>query len=767
MNEANPTSTVANAVQPTPAPEVSILEAIQILFPHTKVELRIPRKAGTLVGYFDEPSALASTIEKYSGKVPAVYYGLNPACDEIPVTNTAQKGSATSGSQITSRRWLLIDCDPIRLDAEGKALKSQTCSSTDSEKASALAKMKEVHAYLKSLRWAAPLSADSGNGYHLLYRLELSNTPEVTKAIDGTLVHLAQKFNTSQVKIDTTVFDPSRITKAYGSLACKGENTVERPHRISTLRKISLAGGKIPVRLEQLQALAADVLPKDSQSTGKNIIKAKNLSYACAGSAITPEKMEECLDYFDVHFKPAQRNKENTKWIWLLEEPCPFNEEHTSVSVTLGDDGVLGYNCFHNSCQDKHWSDYKAYLETKTGKKFFFQSNKPALSTGNTSAVWKKVGEFKPEVIEWLWKGKLPRRANIAFAGEQSIGKSLFTYDIIARGSVGADWCDGTKNPFGEFSSILLSAEDDVNTVIVPRLLAAGGNPDKVYILPAIKEGEGENEVERVVRLATDIHLIKEKLQQDKTIKLIVIDPLSNYCDGKNINLEQEIRSITMPLARLAQDFDIVIILVFHHTKVKGSTAQQKVIGAGGNIGACRLGWTFIEDKETGERFILQMKENLGKFNGMKYTTEEVPVLVNTPSGGQVETGVARFKYLGKSTESVAALMAKVEAPKDVTNFLTEQQKALAKFCPVGMESTPVSEIYANMSKSGVDVPMKNTSEYSSLKNAFDKARKKLNILAHNIHGVWYWSRPSFGDTVTGAFEPWNEHESDQGGTIQ
>jgi len=232
-----------------------ILAAIQTLFPEgSLIELRIPRKSGTIVGYFKDQQALADAITKYSGKVPAVYYTLNvPTPDFYTVyPDRVVPQKATADCQIVRRQWLLIDCDPVRFGADGLPLKDQKVSSTDSEKQTALDTAKKILQYLTNLGWATPLTADSGNGFHLLYRLDLPNTKEVTQIIKAVLDKLAERFDTEFVKVDTTVYNASRITKAYGSMACKGAATEDRPHRKSCLRNTT--GGKVPVTLERLQA---------------------------------------------------------------------------------------------------------------------------------------------------------------------------------------------------------------------------------------------------------------------------------------------------------------------------------------------------------------------------------------------------------------------------------------------------------------------------------------------------------------------------------
>ena len=76
----------------------------------------------------------------------------------------AKRGGATNDTQIVARRWLLIDADPVRPSG---------ISATDAEKAEALVVIAAVRAHLAGLGWPAGLLADSGNGYHASYRVDL------------------------------------------------------------------------------------------------------------------------------------------------------------------------------------------------------------------------------------------------------------------------------------------------------------------------------------------------------------------------------------------------------------------------------------------------------------------------------------------------------------------------------------------------------------------------------------------------------------------
>lgn len=79
----------------------------------------------------------------------------------------------------------------------------------------------------------------SGNGYHLLYRTTLPNDRQCSELLKRFLASLAVMFDDEMTKIDTSVFNASRICKVYGTMARKGDDTPERPHRRSVLLRIS------------------------------------------------------------------------------------------------------------------------------------------------------------------------------------------------------------------------------------------------------------------------------------------------------------------------------------------------------------------------------------------------------------------------------------------------------------------------------------------------------------------------------------------------
>ena len=128
----------------------------------------------------------------------------------------------TKDNEVTALHWLLIDLDPKRLSG---------VSSSEEELALAKQKSKVIRDFMFKRGFAEPICAMSGNGVHLVYRFDVPNTPENVSVFENALKVLSDKFSDEKVEVDTTVFNPARICKLWGTIAQKGATTPERPHR--------------------------------------------------------------------------------------------------------------------------------------------------------------------------------------------------------------------------------------------------------------------------------------------------------------------------------------------------------------------------------------------------------------------------------------------------------------------------------------------------------------------------------------------------------
>jgi hypothetical protein len=123
---------------------------------------------------------------------------------------------------IACRNLYLIDIDPIRQSG---------VASTDAELAAAKRVASHVREYLLSLGWPEPVEIASGNGCHLLFKGNRCSNDSIDWKV--VLRLLAQRFDTDVAKIDTSVWNPSRISRLPGCRSRKGADADDRPHRLS------------------------------------------------------------------------------------------------------------------------------------------------------------------------------------------------------------------------------------------------------------------------------------------------------------------------------------------------------------------------------------------------------------------------------------------------------------------------------------------------------------------------------------------------------
>lgn len=211
-----------------PQQEIKKIWYIKALGPKSVLELRAINPSSKPITKIFSGTSFASTdalklaFENEALRLNAagynIYYVMNPIREDFV------SGSAKD-NDIAYRNLLLIDIDKVGHKGQ---------SSTDAELEAARLLSEQIADFLKSEGWDEPIRMMSGNGYHLYYVLnELPNDEPHKKLVEGTLSELAEKFNNSIVAVDTVVFNASRITKVPGTIARKGENTSERPHRMA------------------------------------------------------------------------------------------------------------------------------------------------------------------------------------------------------------------------------------------------------------------------------------------------------------------------------------------------------------------------------------------------------------------------------------------------------------------------------------------------------------------------------------------------------
>ena len=239
-----------------------IQRGIRLLFkPGQLVELRArTADTGWRGFYFTDHERLADVVKKLDDdyRVVALYYVINPCKPNLIKTRetctcgpckggglvvdnptdsqveqilNGPRQHLTSNDEVDTLVWMFTDVDTTR----AKGFEHE--SSTNEEKAAAMNVARSVLSHLTEKGWPQPLLADSGNGFHLLYRVNLTNTAHNVNQLVDVLKALKAQFSNDAAEIDASVHNPARLTRAYGSTTRKGTNTAERPYRQNSLKE--------------------------------------------------------------------------------------------------------------------------------------------------------------------------------------------------------------------------------------------------------------------------------------------------------------------------------------------------------------------------------------------------------------------------------------------------------------------------------------------------------------------------------------------------
>jgi len=328
-----------------------IEKTLSLLFePGQVVEVRAMSEEGTASGYFDDHDALAAAVDPLDASGTAGIYvtlnEVNPAllsrrANRIKM-RLSKKDATTADSDITRRRWFPVDIDPVRPSG---------VSSTDEEHQAALVRAAEIAAYLGTERgWPAPVMADSGNGAHLLYRIDLPNDEESRDLVKRCMEVLDTMCSHSAASVDTANYNAARIWKIYGTTSRKGDHTPDRPHRKS---QVLSGADQVEVVDKETLCQLASLLPCAPLET-KGYKKSIDLRgwLTRHGLGIAKEK-------------PCQGGT-----LFVLDE-CPFSGAHRDGAFAIQfPGGAIHAGCHHASCGggSQRWQELRERYEPRHAK---------------------------------------------------------------------------------------------------------------------------------------------------------------------------------------------------------------------------------------------------------------------------------------------------------------------------------------------------------------------------------------------------------------
>lgn len=323
--------------------EVELRKAISQLKPDGELfEVRIMGNGKPISGYFRDADTLIKAFNTVDLRNTNIYITLNHLMDALYSRQQANKflvvKNTTSDKEVEAINWLFVDLDPER---------PAGISSTNEELEMSMELAQKVYVYLKGLGFEEPVKAFSGNGYHLLYKIGLVNNEDNKRLIERCLKSLAAMFSTDQVKVDTANFNQSRICKLYGTLAQKGSNTEDRPHRFAKI------DGDIK-ELKQTKKIYLEKLAEEIEE--EEVRPAQYNQYNPSDFDI-----EEWMGRHSIQYT----KKEGSGYTKYVLDECPFDHNHKAPDsmILKQPSGAIGFKCLHDSCQHRKWQDVRIMFE--------------------------------------------------------------------------------------------------------------------------------------------------------------------------------------------------------------------------------------------------------------------------------------------------------------------------------------------------------------------------------------------------------------------
>lgn len=336
--------------------------------------------------------------------------------------------------------------------------------------------------------------------------------------------------------------------------------------------------------------------------------------------------------------------------------------------------------------------------------------------------------DIRPEPIRWLWKDWLPLGKLVIMAGAPGQGKTTLLIAIAATVSIGGKWPDGTRCAAGNV--LIWSGEDDPADTLLPRLLAAGADPARVYFVTGSKiDGEA-----LPFDPARDMLQLTEAAGRIGNVKMLMVDPVVSAVTGDS-HKNTEVRRALQPLVDLGQSLDCLVAGVSHFGKGgQGREPTERVVGSVAFGAVARV--VMVVAKTTSAegvacRLLARSKSNIGpEDGGFQFDLEQIE-LVEHPGvhASRVKWGAA---VEGTARELLAEAEA-VDAGDDAGHTATDEAVESLKLILNG-DTVPSKSVKAQMAAEGYTEKVTRT------------ARERIGVVVSRTGSgkemVSYWKLP-------------------------
>lgn len=341
--------------------------------------------------------------------------------------------------------------------------------------------------------------------------------------------------------------------------------------------------------------------------------------------------------------------------------------------------------------------------------------------------VLRCLADVKPQPIRWLWPGRIALGKISMIYGDPGLGKSQITAYLAGVVSRGGEWpVDGTRCDPGNV--VILSAEDSEADTIRPRLDAVGANISRCFVLSHFNEKpEKGGEFERPFSLRSDMEWLSKALKARGQVRLLIIDPVTAYLDGVDSHKNSDVRALLSPLADLADELNLAVVLVSHNNKSMQHDALNRAGGSTAFVAQARAAFMVVKDqKNPDRRLFLPTKNNLGNDRtGCAFTISGHTL----PNGIETSCVVWGQEAVTMTADEALAVQAENRNTKSRRESAKQFLEELLADGPL-----PAEQVQAEAESAGHSVA------------TLRRAKEELGIIkerdGYGSSGIWSWKLP-------------------------
>jgi hypothetical protein len=595
----------------------------------------------------------------------SLYYLLNPIRPDL--------NKCATNADVIARRLILIDCDsrhPADVPAD------------DAERAGSWALAEAVMDGRAACGWPAPAVVDSGNGFQLLYRCELSNSALARQWVAGLLRGLAGRHNTDLARVDDSVHNAARLARLPGTINRKGTAGPEsgRAHRLAILLSLPDPFDVVPAELIRAASegpRAPQEPPPPAGTTERPRTRGIRLTgrqadragawYAAAIQGEARKVAQAPAGTRHNALRAAARTLAGSIHTGIITvEAIRSALLESARRVGLDDvesravlDWAIADGAAHPIDPPDFRDERRGHDDSPGEAPAEGPDAAPAADDPNGYGYPLIIGgrEITPKRVRWLWEGRVPYGFLTLLAGRTGVGKSFIALDLAARLTTGDEIPGGAGECF-EPGRVLVIGEDSHEYVLAPRLIEAGADMGRVSFMSwaAMAEYSLSNST-----MLDDTHRAAGRPE------LVIIDPPTNFLAAKDEHKNAEVRQILMIVSTWAMARDVVVLFITHCNKGGGKDreALSRIMGSVAWATTCRIAHLLTPDpEEDGRSLFLPMKSNIGRLPpGLAYR------IVGTDT-------LARVEWLGEvDIDADDALSGEKRKPRGVVavEWLAEQ----------------------------------------------------------------------------------------------